>query len=348
MKKNMKKILIRLESYEKSWLWWMETRIKEFLDIKNLDHSFFILSNRNLNNFFNKKIILSNYNNFFWILKDILTFRNFNIIESNWHRDNLISILNYILFLPIYKYKKIKLFIVIHWILWIKQNKWVQKIIYNIIFFIWIIFSNKIICVSEETRIFLKDNFIWKNIIEKKSIIVPNYININNNFLKEKIIKIHKALIVSRIDNNKKKWIIDAINFCKKYNIKLEIYWWWDEKIKLEKKYKDIKFYWEVNNSSIIYNNYDLIIWMWRSLLEWLSKNLIWILIWYDKLICNLSKRNLEKIEMSNFSWRWIKKIDKKKIYENLNKNIENKDYIKICNLIKNKYWLENFKDYWE
>lgn len=335
----MKKILIRVESYEKSWLWWMETRIKDFLSKSYNKNNFTILSNRKLNSFFEKKTIFENYNNFIWILKDILKFRNYNIIESNWHRDNLISILNYLTFYPIYKYKKTKLFIVIHWIIWLKWNKWIQKIIYNIILYIWIIISNKIIVVSEETKDYIKKEY-WKldNLLNKKINIVRNYINFNENNYKSEIKELSKWLIVSRLDKNKINWIIDSINFCNKYKIKLDIYWWWEELKKLKNKYKNINFIWEIDNKNIKYNDYDIIFWMWRSLLEWLSKNLIWVLLWYDKLICNLEETNLENIELSNFSWRWIIKIDDKKIYENLNKNIENKEYLKISRTIKNNY----------
>ena len=92
----MKKILIRVESYKKSWLWWMETRIKDF--IWATKHEITILSNRKLNFFFGTKFIYENYNNLYWIIKDIWTFRNYNIIESNWHRDNLIAIINFLIF----------------------------------------------------------------------------------------------------------------------------------------------------------------------------------------------------------------------------------------------------------
>lgn len=345
----MKKILIRVESYKKSWLWWMETRIKDFLSKSyNNKSNFTILSNRKLDNFFEKEIIFENYNNIKWIINDILKFRNYDIIESNWHRDNLISILNYLIFFPLYKIKDIKLFIVIHWIVWLKLNKWLQKIIYNIILYIWIILSNKIIVVSDETKNYIKKEYRKLGyLLNKKIIIIPNYVDFNKNSYKNEILKLSKWLIVSRIEKNKIKWVIATINFCNRYNIKLDIYWWWEEIKNLKKIYKNINFLWEVYNKNIKYNEYDIIFWMWRSLLEWLSKNLIWVLIWYDKLICNLELENLKNIESSNFSWRNIIKIDDKKIYKNLNKNIKNKEYIKISRYIKNKYWLENFKYYW-
>ena len=68
----MKKVIIRVESHSKSWIWGMETRIKEFTNILKNDYTF--LSNSDFlikNNFFWEKNIFSNYFGFWGILKDI-------------------------------------------------------------------------------------------------------------------------------------------------------------------------------------------------------------------------------------------------------------------------------------
>lgn len=78
----------------------METRIKDFLKKTNNDIT--ILSNRNLKTYFNNSFIKSNYFKINGILRDILYFRKYNIIESNWHRDNIIAILNFLLYYPLY------------------------------------------------------------------------------------------------------------------------------------------------------------------------------------------------------------------------------------------------------
>ncbi|MDQ7010098.1 MAG: hypothetical protein Q9M94_07465, partial [Candidatus Gracilibacteria bacterium] len=321
----MKKILIRIESYEKSGLGGMETRIKDFISKKNINYNFVILSNRKLDSLFNKKCIFQNYNSIKGIFKDIITFRDYSIIESNGHRDNLISIINYLLFLPFYKIKNIKLFIVVHGIIGLKGNKGIQKIIYNFIFFIGIIISNKIIVVSQETKLFIKDKFILFNkSLNKKIIIVPNYIKITKKYHKNSIEKIGKALLVSRIEKTKLNGIIESIKFCNKYKIKLDIYGGGEEKSKLEKQYSNIYFYGEVKNTDIKYDEYDIILGMGRSILEGLSKNLVGVLIGYNEIICDVNIKNIDKIKISNFSGRGIKKIKNNLIYNNIKNIIKN------------------------
>lgn len=341
----MKKILIRVESHSSSWLWWMETRIKDFLKKTNNDIT--ILSNRNLKTYFNNNFIKSNYFKINGILRDILYFRKYNIIESNWHRDNIIAILNFLLYYPLYKIMNIKLFIVIHWVIWIQWNKWMSKIVYNIIFFIWILISDKIIFVSEEVLDFIKNYFkLVKKVINKKKLIIVNYIEVNNNnnILEGTELK---AILLSRIENTKLKWIINAIEFCNNYNIKLDIYWWGNALDELKVNYKNINFYWEVDNKTIDYCRYNISFWMWRSLLEWILNWLIWILIWYVDIIDLIEADNIKKNFYSNFSWRWIKKENDLIIYKKIIKSLENKKYIDTKNEIEKIYWLNNFKDYW-
>jgi len=340
----MKKILIRVESHSSSWLWWMETRIKDFLKKTNNDIT--ILSNRNLKTYFNNSFIKSNYFKINGILRDILYFRKYNIIESNWHRDNIIAILNFLLYYPLYKIMNIKLFIVIHWVIWIQWNKWMSKIVYNIIFFIWILISDKLIFVSEEVLDFIKNYFkLVKKVINKKKLIIVNYIEVNNNNILEGTEL--KAILLSRIENTKLKWIINAIEFCNNYNIKLDIYWWGNALDELKVNYKNINFYWEVDNKTIDYCRYNISFWMWRSLLEWILNWLIWILIWYVDIIDLIEADNIKKNFYSNFSWRWIKKENDLIIYKKIIKSLENKKYIDTKNEIEKIYWLNNFKDYW-
>lgn len=123
-------------------------------------------------------------NNFFWekhfqiilvfwgILKDIFSFRDFEIIESNWLRDNIISSLNFFLFLPSYKLKKVKLLLVIHGNQWIEQNSWIKKFIYDFILKLGFLISSKIIVVSDE----LKDYIAKRYWFQKKIEVIPNFV----------------------------------------------------------------------------------------------------------------------------------------------------------------------------
>ncbi|PZM83941.1 hypothetical protein DLH72_03025, partial [Candidatus Gracilibacteria bacterium] len=93
----MKRILIRIESHSKSGIGGMESRILEFSKI--LENNYVFLTNSKIliesKYFGEKKYIFSNYFSFLGILKDIFSFRNFDIIDSNGLRDNIISSLNF-------------------------------------------------------------------------------------------------------------------------------------------------------------------------------------------------------------------------------------------------------------
>ena len=337
----MKKIIIRVESHSKSWIWGMETRIKEFTNILKNDYTF--LSNSDFlikNNFFWVKNIFSNYFGFWGILKDIFSFRDFEIIESNWLRDNIISSLNFFLFLPSYKLKKVKLFLVIHGNQWIEQNSWIKKFIYDFILKLGFLISSKIIVVSDE----LKDYIAKRYWFQKKIEVIPNFVKFRweNIFKENKIIQ--KCVIISRLDSQKAVWIEKAIDFCVKNNLFLDIYWNGEYLASLRKKFKKenkIKFLWFKKQEEIDYKKYGLIFAMWRALLEWISNWLVWILLGYDDLICPISEQNYKKIKYSNFSWRWVEKQDIN--LENIWKNRE-----KVFELVKNDFSLENLKDYYK
>ena len=342
------KILIRFESYA---LWWLETRIKNFKNffIKNNKYQINILTNKSYNNYFWKKILINNHFNFFSILKDIFTFRNYNIIETQWLRDPIIAIINYLLYFIFYKVKKIKLIIVFHWVLWWNRLNILQKIIYKILLLIWTIISRKIIVVSRETKIFyIKKFFIFK-LFKNKVEIIKNYINFDwlslNNF---KINKNKKIIILSRIDIFKSNWIKKVINFSKKYNLKINIYWDWKNLNNLRKyENNDIKFKWEKKISEINFNDYFIIFWMWRALLDWLSKWLIPILISYDDILTELNISNYELIKKTNFSWRWINKKNKKDI-KNIIDNYDEKKLSELIKLVKNDISIKNLKNYYK
>lgn len=338
----MKKILIRVESHSKSWVWGMETRILEFCKVLWNNYTFLTNSKFLIKTkyFWNYNYIFSNYFSFLWILKDIFTFRNFEIIDSNWLRDNIISSLNFLIFFPFYKIKKTKFFLTIHWNQGILEMRWKQKFIYNFIFKIWLSLSDKIIVVSEELKDFLIKNY---KISDKKIEIILNFINFpkntEKNFLKEK-----KALIVSRIDNHKIWWILKTIDFCLKNDILLDIYWGWEILKNLQKKFENnekIKFLGFKKQEEIDYKNYSFIFAMWRALLEWISVWLDWFLIWYDEIVCEINLENYEKIKYSNFSGRWIlkEKIDIKNIW---------KDKKEILKKIKNDFSIEKLKDFYK
>ena len=61
----MKKIIIRIESHSNSWVWWMESRIKEFTKVLENDYTF--LTNSKFlykSKFFGEKNIFSKYFSF--------------------------------------------------------------------------------------------------------------------------------------------------------------------------------------------------------------------------------------------------------------------------------------------
>lgn len=338
----MKKILIRVESHSKSWIWWMETRIFEFC--KFLKHDFTFLTNSRFlfeNKFFWNKNIFSNYFSFYWILKDIFTFRNFEIIESNGLRDNIVSSLNFLIFFPFYKLKKIKFFLVIHGNSGILEIKWIRKFIYFSIFKIWLKISDKIIVVSEELKDFLVKNFKEK---EKKIEIIVNFIEFKKDLISEKINFEKKAILVSRLDRDKIPWILESIDFCLKNNIFLDIYGNGENLEILRKKFeknKNINFLWFKKQNEINYKEYFLIFAMWRALLEGISNNLIWILIGYEKIISEINLENYEKIKYSNFSGRLLEsqKIFFKEIWKEKNE---------IYEKIKNDFDIKNLKDFYK
>lgn len=310
------------------------------------NHSFTFLSNRKILKLLGSQFIYVNYNNIAWIFRDLFSYRKFDIIESNWHRDNILAIINYIIFYLKYKLNNTELIIVIHGVQWLENNSWWKKIIYNFFLKLGFIICKKIIVVSEEMEEYIRRKYLWwnKNRI-KKIMIVKNYISFQNP---KKIHnwKIQSAILISRLDNEKIWWIIDTIKFCKKYNISLDIYWWWKNLNELKKNNPEIIFHWEILNSNIIISNYDIIFGMWRSLLEWISNNLMPILIWYNEIICSVNRKNFKKLSYSNFSWRWIKKEKHELIHKNI---IENKeDYQKLGSICRNQYSIDNLMNYWE
>lgn len=341
--KKMKKILIRIESHSKSGIWWMESRILEFSKI--LENNYVFLTNSKIliesKYFWEKKYIFSNYFSFLWILKDIFSFRNFDIIDSNWLRDNIISSLNFLIFFPFYKIKKTKFFLSIHWNQGILEIKWFKKFIYNFILKIWFFISDKIIVVSEELKDFLIKNYKIQN---KKIEIILNFINFPSIIPTDNVWKWKKALTVSRLDNHKIWWILKTIDFCLENNISLDIYWDWESLKNLQKKFEKnekINFLGFKKQEEINYQNYNFVFAMWRALLEWIANWLNWILIWYDDLICEINLENYEKIKYSNFSGRWILK---EKIYL---KNIW-QEKKKVFYKIKDDFKLENIKNFYK
>lgn len=319
----------------------MESRILEFSKILKNNYTFLTNSKFLIESkyFWDYNYIFSNYFNFWWILKDIFKFRNFYIIESNWLRDNIISSLNFLIFFPFYKIKKIKFFINIHWNQGILEMKWKQKFIYNFIFKMWLLIADKIIVISEELKFFLMKKY---KISWKKIEIIENFINISNLPIEKK--SSNNAMIVSRIDSHKIWWILKTIEFCLEKNINLDIYWSWELLEKLKERFKNksnINFLWFKKQEEIKYKNYNIIFAMWRALLEWIANWLNWILIWYDDIIWEVSLENYKKIKFSNFSGRWVKK--KEIILENIWK-----DKIEIFNNIKNDFSLENLKNYYK
>lgn len=334
----MKKIIIRIESHSSSWVWWMESRIKEFTKVLENDYTF--LTNSKFlykSKFFGEKNIFSNYFSFVWILKDIFSFRNFDLIDSNWLRDNLISSLNFLLFWICYKVRKTEFFLTIHWNQGIEENKWIKKIVYDFLFKIWLLLSNKVIVVSEELKFYLIKKY---SLNPKKIEIIPNFVKFQEKKFENKN---NKSILVSRLDNHKSQWILKAIDFCLENNLELDIYWSGSQLENLKEKFKTeekINFLWFVRQEEIDYRKYNLIFAMWRALLEWIANNLSWILLWYDDLVCIVSEQNYKKIKFSNFSWRWVEKeeIDLGKIFEEKNK---------IFELVKNDFDIKNLKNFY-
>jgi hypothetical protein len=324
----MKKILIRLESYQ---LWGIETRIQLFYKELKKKYNVTLLSNRDLQYDIWITNIIINYFLPFWLLKDIFTFRKYDIIESNWLRDPFISILNYILFLPFYKYNKTKLIIVIHWVNWLKQLKWIKRILYKNILYIQLLIWYKIICVSKETQRFLY-YFISKH---NKISIIKNYVYFNNTSKNNN----NKVIITSRLVDNKLIWIKKAIKFCNENKLYLDIYWWWAEKFKKRYSSKYITFYWEINFNNIDFKQYWIIMWMWRSILEWIAKWLTPVLLGYNDIITIIRENNYKTISKTNFSWRLIKKI---KITKNDILEYSEKDYFLLLNKLKKEYSITN------
>ena len=334
---SMKRILIRVESHSKSWVWWIESRVFSFCKV--LNHDFTFLTNSKFlyeTNYFLGKTFYSNYFCFFWVLKEIFTFRNFEIIESNGFRDNLISIINYLIFFPFYKLINTKLFLVIHWNLGIKALKWIKKWIHDFILKIWFKISEKTIVISPELRDFIAKKYKTKNIE-----IIPNYIDFPKNSKKEET---NKFLLVSRLDNAKKPWILKAIEICIQNELQLDIYWGWENLEALKEKYikiKNIKFLWFKKQDEIDYKKYFWIFAMWRALLEAIANNLVWILISYDEVIWELNMENYINAKYSNFSGRWLK--SKKIDLNNLGK-----DFSEIYKQVKNDFDVNNLEDYYQ
>lgn len=343
----MKEVLIRIESYSTSWLWWMETRVIDFYHKFAKKYKFTFLSNRDLSTIWLNNLVFINYNNIFGIICDIFTIKKFDIIESNGHRDNIISTINYIIFYLYYKYKRTKLLIVIHWIQGLEKNSWWKKIVYDSILMIGFLVCTKIISVSKETEKYIFEHYkLLQKSLKRKSVIIPNYISVKK-WRKLSIWKPLKAIIISRLDKEKSNWINKAIDFCKEYNISIEIYGWGENIWVLRKLHPNIIFHWEILNSNIPIWKYDIIFWMWRSLLEWISVNLIWILLWYDNIICIVEEYNLPKLSFTNFSWRWIQSEEYQSIYFNIIQNIDTKKYLKTATLLREKYSINNLNDYW-
>lgn len=329
----------------------METRIKDFMNKEKDRYAFSLLSNRNLRSFFWKSFIHCNYHTFLWAVKDLFSYRNYAVIESNGHRDRILAILNYLLYYPFYRLNKTSLYLVLHWVQGIKENNWITKIIYDSILYRWFLVSWKIIFVSPEVRDFFLGYFpSIKKIIKTNSEIVVNYIwpvqSSDSTNSKRSYKTVKNVLLVSRIDQHKSRWIQDAMEFCATNKINLEIYWWWTEKERLEQTYPGVVFHWEVINNQIPYYHYDCILWMWRALLEWIMEWLPGILCWYDRLMCVTRSDSIDTLSYSNFSGRWVIPVAHEPLIVALEKHIATKDYHKTTAYIKEHYSIEHFTGY--
>ena len=168
-------------------------------------------------------------------------------------------------------------------------------------------------------------------------IIIKNYIKTDYKICYKKN---KKAVLLSRITESKIKWIHKAINFCESHWYYLDIYWWGDTSYKSKFTSKYIRFLWEYNTDNIEFEKYSIIMWMWRALLEWISRWLTPILVWYDDIIDVVDTKNFEHISKTNFSGRWVKKVklDEKRIIYYPIKMKNN-----LINILKDHYSINNF-----
>ena len=168
--------------------------------------------------------------------------------------------------------------------------------------------ATKIVAITKT----IKNHTAQRYKINKSKIIVrPNAIDLKYYSTKEKVTKIKKVFLISRISIEKKNVIINAIKLYQKLkeknneitltiagdgNLKQDI-----EKYIVDNKIKDVKFLGNISNVKETMEKYDLVIGVDRCVLEALSLKKIVVISGYNNMKGLVTNKNIESCIEENF-----------------------------------------------
>ena len=213
---------------------------------------------------------------------------------------------------------------------------------YKGIFEIYFKMSSKIICITESAK---KENMKKYKLSEEKYLVVNNSIKFDNEIINNETIpnKIEKFLIISRLNEEKRISLINALNIFRQYSIRhddarLTIVGDGNIKNDIEKEIKDIKdkvtLLGKRTDTFKILLEHDILIGLDRCILEAIVSKRLAIVSGYSEIKGIVLPENIKEFQKENFSGKELKSTTIKNIVQEL----EKMDFEKIKQIVEANY----------
>lgn len=181
-----------------------------------------------------------------------------------------------------------------------------------------------VISVSDKYTKYLQNKFLVSNIRY-----LPNGMD-TEKFKDIKCVKNNKWLLISRLDNDKKREIIKVFENLKNLNIELDIVGDGESTSELKKLAEDLQIKdkvtfkgYQTDIPEQLKQGYNGVIGIGQVVLEGLLSNLPVLLIGFGRITGMIDKNLYEKIKVNNFVNRFVKDEFDLKAFLNVNKNLK-------------------------
>ena len=213
---------------------------------------------------------------------------------------------------------------------------------YKGIFEVYFKMSSKIICITESAK---KENMKKYKLPEEKYLVINNSIKFDNEIINNENIpnKIEKFLIISRLNEEKRISLINALNIFRQYSTRyndarLTIVGDGNIKNEIEKEIEDIKdkvtFLGKRTDIFNIILEHDILIGLDRCILEAVVSKRLAIVSGYSEIKGIVLPENIKEFQKENFSGKELKSTR----IENIVQELEKMDIEKIKQIVEENY----------
>ena len=213
---------------------------------------------------------------------------------------------------------------------------------YKSIFEVYFKMSCKIICITENAK---KENMKKYKLPEEKYLVVNNSIKFVNEIINNNTIpnKIENFLIISRLNEEKRTSLVNAINIFRQYSArhndaKLTIVGDGNIKNDIEKETEDIKekviFLGKRTDTFKILLEHDILIGLDRCILEAVVSKRLAVVSGYSEIKGIVLPENIKEFKKENFSGKGLKSTS----IENIVNELEKMDFEKIKQIVEKNY----------